>query len=387
MTLPKPDGADKEISRELGERIRHSIRVAGGSIGFDAYVEQALYTPELGYYSSNRTRFGAVGDFVTAPEISSLFSQCLARQAAEVFAGLDSKPHQILEVGAGSGVMARDLIGALDHLCASPDQYLILERSAGARAQQRQTLGVLAERVQWLDDFPEHGICGLVVANELLDALPGVRFIMTDNGPEELRVACREGELCWQQRAFTDTGILQELTGRLAQCDPLPLGYVSEYVPAQAAWVRTMAEHLRGGVLLLIDYGYPCREFYHPQRGSGTLACYYRHHMHEDPFWYPGLEDISVHVDFTSVAQAGLAAGLYLLGYTTQAHFLLAGGLLDLLSTLAEQDSRNQAEMSAQVQRLTLPSELGELVKVMALSPDPDLELSGFSGRDFSSRL
>ncbi len=387
MELPEPDAGDRQSSAELSDQIRATIRAAGGSIGFDSYMEQALYTPGLGYYSSARTRFGPGGDFVTAPEISSLFSRCLACQAVEVFAVLGSDQRQILEVGAGSGTMARDVISTLESQGEPVDAYFILERSAGARHQQRRTLGPLAERVQWLDDFPQSGFRGLVTGNEFLDALPAVRFVMTGSGPEELRVAYRDEAFRWQPGAFAAGRTVTDLEGLITAVDDLPVGYVSEYAPAQAAWIWTLAGCLRAGVLLIFDYGYPRCEFYHPQRRRGTLACYYRHRMHEDPFRYPGLQDISVHVDFTAIAEAAVDAGLYLSGYTSQANFLLAGGLLDIAAQAAPESVRDQALQSREIQRLTLPSQLGEAVKVMAMSPDPDMVLSGFAGRDLSARL
>jgi len=388
LELPEPDAGDRQASAELSAQIRAAIRAAGGSIGFDRYMEQALYTPGLGYYSSARSRFGPAGDFVTAPEISSLFSRCLARQAVEVFAVLGAGGRRILEAGAGSGIMARDLITALAEQGEPVHEYFILERSAGARDQQRRTLGCLAARVQWLDDFPEGGFRGLVTGNEILDALPAVRFVMAESGPMELRVAYRDEVFCWQPEAFAAGRTVTDLERLISEGGGLPVGYVSEYAPAQAAWVRTLAGRLQAGVLLLFDYGYPRREFYHPQRRRGTLACHYRHRMHEDPFRYPGLQDISVHVDFTAIAEAAVTAGLYLSGYTSQGNFLLAAGLLDIAGRAAAPASvRDQALLSRQIQLLTLPSQLGEAVKVMALSPDPDMVLSGFAGRDFSAWL
>ncbi len=389
LDLPEPSADDQRESAELSSQIRQAITDAGGSIGFDGYMEQALYSPQLGYYSSSRRRFGSQGDFVTSPEISNLFTRCLARQAEEVFATLDSQDRRILEVGSGSGIMARDLITALEQEHGVFNEYLILERSAGARAQQRETLGALAERVRWLDDFPEAGFRGLIVGNELLDALPGVRFVMAESGPEELRVVATKDSFDWQPSAFSNQTIQLALETALSECEPLPVGYVSEFAPAQAAWVRTLLDCLDAGVLLLLDYGYPRREFYHPQRIRGTLACHYRHRMHEDPFRYPGLQDISVHVDFTAIAEAALAAQQYLTGYTTQANFLIAAGLLEIASDGVGSGASvsEQARMSSEIQRLTLPSQLGEAVKVMAISPDPEMMLSGFAGRDLSMGL
>ncbi len=387
LDLPEPDSQDRQTSAELSALIREKVRTGGGSISFDAYMEQALYTPGLGYYSSARTRFGAAGDFVTAPEISRLFSRCVAGQAVEVFAAMGSHERRILEAGGGSGVMARDVISAFDDAGEHLDDYLILERSAGARAQQRQTLGAAAQRVQWLDDVPDDGFCGLIVANEVLDAIPAQRFVMGDAGPEELRVVIRDESFDWQPGAFTEACAAAQLDTVLADIGALPLGYVSEFAPARAAWIRTLAERLKAGVLLVFDYGYPRREFYHPQRVRGTLACHYRHRMHEDPFRYPGLQDISVHVDFSAIVEAAHEVDLYLSGYTTQANFLIAAGLLDFAGRESAGSARDQALLSAEIQRLTLPSQLGEAVKVMAMSPDPDMVLSGFAGRDLSRRL
>lgn len=384
LDLPAPDPRDARDSRALDAQIREHCAAAGGVIGFDAFMERALYTPGLGYYAAARSRFGTHGDFVTAPEISARFARCVARQTAQILHAIGGG--EVLEVGAGSGVLAQGVLAALDTLGHGAVRYLILERSAGGRGFQRERLARFGDRVHWLDDFPPAGWRGVVLANELLDALPARCFILDHGVPRELGVAAGERGFEWRVMApDAATGallddLLHGTAGELAH------GYRGEFAPLRGAWVREAAGRLGAGALLLFDYGYPRRELYHPQRAEGTLACHYRHRVHADPFWWPGLQDISVHVDFTAIAQAGTHAGLQLAGYTTQAHFLLATGLLDGLDD-PHLDITERTRLSAQIQQLCLPGELGEAVKVMALTRDVPLVLSGFRGRDLSNRL
>lgn len=384
LDLPRPDAPDARDSQALAASIREACAAAGGVIGFDAYMERALYTPGLGYYAAARSRFGARGDFVTAPEISPRFARCVARQVAQILEAIGGG--EVLEVGAGSGVLAEGVLDGLDALGQHAVRYLILERGAGGRGFQRERLARFGERVQWLDDFPPPGWRGVALANELLDALPARCFVMHHGTPRELGVAATEQGFAWRMMdADAGTGallarLLDGLDGALAH------GYRGEFAPLREAWTRELAARLDAGALLLLDYGYPRRELYHPQRVEGTLACHFRHRVHGDPFVWPGLQDISVHVDFTAIAEAGTQAGLSLAGYTTQAHFLLATGLLDGLDDPAL-DVAARARASAQVRRLSLPAELGEAVKVMALTRDVPCALAGFAGRDLSHRL
>lgn len=384
LDLPAPDARDARDSGALASVIREACAAAGGVLGFDAFMERALYSPGLGYYAAARSRFGARGDFVTAPEISPRFARCVARQVAELLDAIGGG--EVLEVGAGSGVLAEGMLEALDALGHGDARYLILERAAGGRGFQHERLARFAGRVQWLDDFPPPGWRGVLIANELLDAVPARCFVMDRGTPRELGVAAAGDGFAWRvmdtepvTRALLEA-LLGDAAGELAH------GYRGEFAPLRAAWVREAAARLAAGALLLFDYGYPRRELYHPQRGAGTLACHYRHRVHGDPFVWPGLQDISVHVDFTAIAEAGTLAGLALAGYTTQAHFLLATGLLDGMDDPGL-DVAARARASGEVRRLSLPGELGEAVKVMALTCGVPGALSGFGQRDLSHRL
>ena len=382
--LPQPDARDARDSDALVRRIRAQCADAGGVIGFDAFMDSALYTPGLGYYAAARSRFGEHGDFVTAAEISPRFAHCVARQVAQILDAIGGG--EVLEVGAGSGALAEAMIDALDALGHAPAPYLILERGAGGRAFQRERLARFSERVHWLDDLPPAGWRGVVLANELLDALPARCFIVEHGKPRELGVAAASAGFAWRMmepEPATDAllaRLLDDVAAGLAH------GYRGEFAPLRGAWVRTAAQRLGAGALLLFDYGYPRRELYHPQRGEGTLACHYRHRVHGDAFVWPGLQDISVHVDFTGIAEAGTEAGLHLAGYTTQAHFLLATGLLEGIEDPAL-DVAARARISSQIRRLSLPGELGEAVKVMALTREVACPLLGFGGRDLAHVL
>lgn len=369
---PPPDAA--EHSARLSEFIRRDIGEQGGWITFARYMELALYAPGLGYYTAGAHKFGAAGDFVTAPELSPLFGRTLARQAVQVMAG--SAPH-ILELGAGSGKLAVDLLGELEVLSSLPDGYAILEVSADLRERQRtlmrERLPHLAERVRWLDALPER-FSGLVVANEVLDALPVHLVHWQDSALAERGVAAGEGGFIWQERPITDSALLHA-----AQQISVPDGYVSEICPAACGLVNSLAGCLERGALLFIDYGFGAREFYHPQRSNGTLMCHYRHHAHGDPFHLPGLQDITAHVNFTGVAECGIDVGLELLGYTSQAFFLLNCGITGLLEDTLPENLRDYLPLSAQLQKLTSPAEMGELFKAMALGKGMTEPLCGFT--------
>ncbi len=381
--LPEPAAEAQAHSVALIRLIADEIDAAGGQIGFARYMELALFAPGLGYYSAGSQKFGAAGDFVTAPEISPLFSRCLARQTAEVLENLGGG--DVLEVGAGSGVMAADLLAELAALDTLPERYFLLELSADLRQRQRETLArkvpQLLDRVQWLERLPEHGLRGVVLANELLDALPVHLFRVHADGPRERCVAWREARFQWCEREVADA----ELARRLASlADGLPAGYTSELNLAAGGWIAALAGALQAGVALLIDYGFPRHEYYHPQRDRGTLMCHYRHRAHDDPFVYPGLQDITAHVDFTAVAEAAVDAGLDVLGYNTQGLFLLANGITELAQS---DDERAQLRLAQQVRTLTLPGDMGELFKVMALGRGYPAPLRGFMLQDLRGKL
>ncbi|MEI7612986.1 MAG: SAM-dependent methyltransferase [Betaproteobacteria bacterium] len=389
MELPLPDPDALAYSDTLKRHIADEIIAAGGWISFARFMELALYSPGMGYYSGGAHKFGAAGDFVTAPEISSLFSQTLATQAQQVMAL--SAP-QIIEVGAGSGRLATDLLLELETRGALPERYAILDLSGELRQRQRDTLAEraphLLPRVEWLDRLPER-FDGLVLANELLDAMP-MHYVAwgSDEKPSTLferGVSWDDSEFIWHDRPAT--GRVQERAQALASECSLPPGYVSEICLASADWTAAWADILGQGALLLIDYGFPRHEYYHPQRNSGTLMCHYRHRAHGEPFFLPGLQDITAHVDFTAIVEAGFEAGLEFLGYTSQAAFLLNCGLTEIVARAPIDDSMRYLQQTQAAQKLISPAEMGELFKVIALGKGIAEPLIGFAQNDRSATL
>ncbi len=378
--LPTPPPEALEHSQRLQALIVEDIASNGGHIGFDRFMELALYAPGLGYYSAGSRKFGEAGDFITAPELSTLFSRCLANQCAEVLQRIGG---DILEFGAGSGVMAADILVELERLNALPEHYYILEVSADLRQRQQQTIEAkvpqLAAKVSWLDALPQAGFCGVVLANEVLDAMPVHRFRIHEGEPHELHVVW-DGQAFSLREGAADVALHAQLK-HLQSEFALYEGYTSEINLRAEEWVRSLGTFLKQGVALLIDYGFPRHEFYHAQRSEGTLMCHYRHRAHSDALQLVGLQDITTHVDFTAIGEAALDAGLVVRGYTNQAAFLIANGLTELLSE-AEGEMKQQLTFSAQVKRLTMPGEMGELFKVMALSRGWEGSLRGFSLRD-----
>lgn len=382
--LPLPDAAAQAHSEALIALIRDEIQGRGGRISFARFMELALYAPGLGYYSGGSQKFGEAGDFVTAPEISPYFSRCLARQSAEVLQHLHGA--EVLEVGAGSGVMAAEVLAELEALDCLPQRYSILELSAELRQRQRESIAArvphLMERVQWLDVLPQARFKGVVLANELLDALPVHCVRLTQSGGQE-RYVSWDGERFQWALGEPSTPELAARMDSLLQ--GLPPGYETEINLAAEGWITSMAQMLEAGVILLIDYGFPRHEYYHPERAMGTLMCHYRHRAHDDPFVYPGLQDITAHVDFTAVAEAAVEAGLGVSGYNTQGFFLMATGIAEMGEGM--EDAKQQILNAQQIRTLTLPTEMGELFKVMALSKNYDEPLSGFALQDLRSRL
>ena len=389
MTLPRPDSDAQHASDALVACIRDEITARGGWIGFDRFMEMALYTPGLGYYSGGAHKFGAAGDFVTAPELTPLFSQTLAAQAQQILTL--SAPH-VVEVGAGSGRLAADLLLELEGRSCLPENYRILELSGELRERQRATINRLAphllERIEWIDCLPGR-FDGLVLANELLDAMPVHLAMWGDEGnPGQIF----ERGVAWINDAFAwndapAQGRVLERARQIASECTLPIGYLSEIGLAAMDWTVSWARILGRGALLLIDYGFPRHEFYHPQRARGTLMCHYRHHAHAEPFFLPGLQDITAHVDFTGVIEAGHEARLELLGYTTQAAFLLNSGLTQVLSRIPAQDTERYLPHAQAAQKLISPAEMGELFKVIALGKGIEAPLMGFSVGDRSASL
>lgn len=383
--LPAPSDEARAHSDQLHEHIASLIDASGGQISFAEFMQQALYAPGLGYYSAGSHKLGEQGDFTTAPELSPLFSRCVARQCAPV---LQQLPHaDVLEVGAGSGVMAADILAELEQLKALPHAYFILELSAELRERQQQTIKLnvphLYECVRWLDALPESGFRGVVLGNELLDAMPVQRFVIEQGSVNEVMVATGENdEFTWSYAPADDalTAAVKQLEQQRGEA--FADGYSSEINLAAQAWITSVAGMLQQGLVLLIDYGFPAHEFYHAQRGMGTLMCHYRHRAHGDPFKYIGLQDITAHVDFTAMAEASDEAGLDVAGFTTQAHFLLGLGIEQLVT-----EAEDTIKAAQQIKQLVLPSEMGELFKVIAFSRGLDKPLAGFSLQDHRSRL
>lgn len=382
---PRPSPQALAHSARLLAHLRDVI-AAEGPLDFAKYMELALYAPGLGYYSAGARKFGAAGDFVTAPEVSALFGTCLARQCAEV---LRATGGDVLELGAGSGALAASVLGELARLRTVPEHYYVLERSADLRERQQERLRAevpkLAPLVQWLEAPPPR-FEGVMLANEVLDAQPVSVFRAPDRA---LAVDWTEQGLVWRE-VEADKPLYSEVEAIRADVGPLPTGYRSEVAPRVDALVRTLGERLQRGLLLFIDYGMSRREYYHPQRDGGTLMCHYRHRAHDDPFLLPGLQDITAHVDFTRVARAGREMGLDLGGYATQAHFLLGCGLDAVLQDIFDRaglGSRAQIEAARDAKLLTLPGEMGERFKVLGLVRGLEAQPCGFAIRDLAAGL
>jgi SAM-dependent MidA family methyltransferase len=383
VELPLPDAAALAHSILLVDRIHAEIAHHDGRIGFDRYMEMALYEPGLGYYSAGAGKFGVHGDFVTAPELSPLFSICLARQCREVLDRLNGGA--ILELGAGSGRMAVDLLSELLRAGSPPASYMILETSADLRHRQQQLLQQelpdFISRITWLDRLPEQPLSGVILANEVIDAMP-VRRVTVRQGELMELLVCRLGRSFDWITAPADPSLRRQVNALQQLRRSWPEYYATEFNPNLPHWIASLSDCLGRGVVLLIDYGYPRNEYYHPQRSHGTLLCHYRHRVHADPFLYPGLQDITASVDFTAVADAADAAGLVVAGYTAQAYFLLGCGLDQLMELPVGGNTRAHLERVNQARRLTMPGEMGERYKVMALTRDMADGLRGFAIAD-----
>lgn len=372
MPLPIPDHDALLHSEKLIEHIRLAINESNGSISFAQFMEVALYTPGLGYYSAGAHKIGKGGDFTTAPEISPLFAQCIARQCQQVLSSLGAG--DILEVGAGSGAFAKDILTELEEIGTLPTHYFILEVSADLRARQKEFLSDncphYLNRIVWLDHLPAQ-LSGIIFANEVMDAMPVNCFLIDDEGIKERQVTWEQNKFTWYNAPARD-----ELKNRLNDLT-LPTRYESEVNLRLPGWIHSLSEALTKGVILLIDYGYGRNEYYHPDRMEGTLMCFYQQHKHSDPFKYVGLQDITAHVDFTNVIESAYEADLSLGGYTTQAGFLLSCGLLDL-ATQNTHANKERLQQNQAIKILTLPSQMGEIVKVMALVKNFKTPLLGF---------
>ena len=378
--LPEPPADARASSDALTRIIAAEIAAGGGWMSFARYMELALYAPGMGYYSGGSRKFGGHdvgGDFITAPELTPLYGQALARQVVQI---MNASSPQVMEAGAGSGRLAADLLPALDALGCAPERYQILELSGELRARQQATLAErapqFASRVEWLDELPEH-FSGCLIGNEVLDAMPAhlVRWADEEATPGifERGVAVDAGRLVMAERPASAALLTA------AKALPVMAPYRGEIGLAARAWVSELARRMDKGALLLIDYGLPRHELYHAQRDGGTLRCHYRHRVHDDPFWLPGLCDITAHVDFTAVAEAGFDAGLEVLGYTSQASFLFNCGIGELLD---RETGAGELRARGAVNVLVSPNEMGELFKVIALGRGMPTPLTGFARGD-----
>ena len=361
---------------------------AAGWLSFERFMDMALYAPGLGYYSAGAHKLGLGGDFTTAPEVSRLFGACVARQCAEILSALGTG--QILEIGAGSGRLAADILLRLETLGELPDRYCILEISADLRERQRRHLAQylpprLHERVRWLDQPPEESFDGVILANEVLDALPVARFRWYSDRVEEVGVVIEDGRLAWEGRPASPA--VAEACRRLSKARAWDEGYVSEYCPRLTAWTASVTRSLRAGAALWFDYGLPRSQYYLPERHEGTLLCHFRQRAHGDPLLYPGLQDITAWVDYTLLAEASRAAGFTLSGFTTQSFFLAGSRVDQEMQIMAAGDDAQFARLANQARQLMLPGEMGERFKAMAWLRGLELPLAGFALQDLRHTL
>ncbi len=385
--LPALGPDEQRHSQAVAALIRTELAAAGGWLNFERFMELALYAPGLGYYSAGSVKLGAGGDFITAPEVSELFGRCLARQCAEV---LRETGGGILELGAGTGALAATMLAALEAEGALPERYAILEVSADLAARQRERLASLAprlrERLVWLERLPEAPLRGVIVANEVADALPCRRFTLRSGGVRELGVTAAAGAGLQAAEGAPDRALTAACTEVLGDAlRTLPEGYTSEVNLRLGPWIATLGECLGRGVLLLIDYGLPRAHYYHPQRVNGTLRCHFRQLAHDDPLINPGLQDITAWVDFTRAAQAAVDAGLGVSGFATQTAFLLALGLERHVAAAADTAARTR--LAGEARRLVMPGEMGEAFKVMGLARGWQAPLTGFALQDLRRLL
>lgn len=388
--LPTPPDDAQEKSQALVNKVRQTVKRLG-DLSFSRFMEMALYTPGLGYYASGLPKIGQGGDFITAPEVSPIFSRCVARQAEQVLAQLDTP--NIIEFGAGKGTMAKDILLELDARETELTHYFILELSADLKARQQDTLSTLPEalfqKVIWLDQLPQKPLQAFVVGNEVLDAMPveRLRLESTQSLQAFVRYDDDQQSFEWDYRPITDRK-LQSISNQILNQigEPGTKGYETEINLNIQPWLNALSAFLEKGAILLIDYGYSRREYYQPARTMGTLRCHYQHLAHSNPFFYPGLQDITAHVDFTAVAESGFSAGFKVAGFTTQAHFLMGTGLLEM-SADSSAAITESIKVAQQIKTLTLPDEMGESFKAIALTKDLDIGLIGFKVRDLRHQL
>ncbi len=392
-TLPPASETALAHSHAVQKLIQNEITQTGGWISFDQFMNLALYAPGMGYYSGGATKLGHAGDFVTAPEISSLFGRTLARQIKQISEQVENA--DILEFGAGSGKLALDILSELEQLDCLPKKYFILEVSAELRERQRALIATEAPRfmhlLEWLERLPTQ-FNGTVLANEVLDAMPVHIVSWHDDTVHERGVIWQNAQFEWQERVIQNQELYKIARELMCQVNPdndaaATYPYISEINLAARRFVRSLADVIQQGVILFIDYGFGRSEYYHPQRNQGTLMCHYRHHAHDDPFYLPGLQDITSHVDFSAVTEVAENTELLLSGYTTQAFFLINCGITEILAQTSAENMNQYLPQANQLQKLISPAEMGELFKVIAFSKHFPEPLIGFSTGDKSRLL
>jgi SAM-dependent MidA family methyltransferase len=370
MSLPVPSSDALAASHALQNLIAAEIESNSGAISFARYMELALYAPGLGYYSGGSAKLGKDGDFTTAPELSPLFGAALARVAGAIIAQSAS---QILEFGAGTGKLAFDILTELTAAGVKVERYSIVELSGELRGRQQEKLRDFPQ-VEWLDAFPE-AFDGVVFGNEVLDAMPVHLVIKNPQGWQELQVTISDGGFQYLEVPASEE-LLAQVERQIPEHEHLPVGYVTELHGVACGFMATLSRMLDKGkasAAFLFDYGFPAREYYFDQRVTGTLMCHYRHHAHPDPFYYPGLQDITAHVDFTAMALAAQDAGAEVLGYLNQSGFLLSAGIGELLLRTDPADAVNYLPQARAMQKLVSPAEMGELFKVLVVGKGVEL--------------
>lgn len=389
--LPYPSPQEVELSTQLINKISDEIEKRGGSISYARYMEMALYEPTLGYYVNGRQKFGEGGDFITAPELTPLFTQSLANQVIEVFENLD-EPASMLEFGGGSGALAVEMLDYLDKKGQLPKDYYILDVSPYLQASQRVKLSDriphLMDRVHWVSDIPEDFV-GVVIANEVLDAMPinRIRFYR-DGQHKEIHICLKDDKFYEFEKDIEDENLKKEVATVFQEYgENLTDGYTTEINLYAGGWLQLIHDRLTKGVVILIDYGYPRSEWYIPDRFDGTLSCYYRHRHHDNSLILPGLQDITSHVDFTGIAEKADSVGFTLGGFANQAAFLTGCGLEGLLQNIDTSDTQAFLAITSPIKKLILPHEMGELFKVMALTKGYPNDLMGFRLYEHSARL
>lgn len=381
----------KDIQKSLSMKIQAEIITQDGKISFSQFMQMALYEPGLGYYQNNLQKFGEEGDFITAPEMGNNFAKCLARSVQKFFSDSIEATKKLLEIGAGSGILAANLLLELEQLNALPAQYLILEPSAQLRSQQKslleQRLPGYFSNIKWLDQLPQK-LDGLILANEVVDAIPCERIKRVNGQWLQTGVSYEKGEFIECLMPLSNGEDLPSpLTGKDTQ-ERYQNKYTTEYRSLMKGWIKALANSLDSGAILLVDYGYSESEFYHPQRMQGSLACFIGHHSHSEPLQYVGLQDITAHVDFTQIARLAFDNSLEISGYTTQAGFLLENGITELSDKASENETpEHRYKRSQELQKLLMPGQMGEVIKVVLLTKNLECEIKGFTLQDHLHRL